>query len=468
MTIFPIILAAGQGTRMHSSLPKVLHCVAGKPMLQHVIESCQQLNVNELAIVYGHGGELVQEAISDKNIHWALQKEQKGTGHAVAQAEALIHDDMTVIIAYGDVPLIKADTLSSLAEKLKHSVLSVLTTKLDDPFGYGRIVRNDDGNILSIVEEKDATDEQRKIHEVNTGFIAAKGSDLKRWLKQIEPNNKQGEYYLTDCIALAVSEGGIVESAVCDNPLEVQGVNNRIQQAEMERAYQAIKAEELMLEGVTLLDPARIDIRGTVKAGKDVSIDVNNIFIGDVLLGDNVTIESGCVIKDAQIANNVTIQASSVIDLAIIGESCSVGPFARIRPETVLKAKAKVGNFVEIKKSTVGIGSKVSHLSYIGDTQMGSDVNIGAGTITCNYDGANKFQTIIGDNVFVGSDTQLVAPVNLARGTVIGAGSTITKDTPEDELTLSRSKQITIKGWKRPRKVSKTSTMSTAKNKEKK
>jgi bifunctional UDP-N-acetylglucosamine pyrophosphorylase/glucosamine-1-phosphate N-acetyltransferase len=437
---------------MNSSLPKVLHTIGGKPMLQHVIDSCEQLDITNMAIVYGHGGELVQDAIDDNKVHWALQKDQKGTGHAVAQAEYLIEDDAIIIIAYGDVPLIKAVTLSLLAQKLENSILSVLTTKLDNPFGYGRIVRNDNGKILSIIEEKDATDEQRKIQEVNTGFIAAKGIDLKRWLKQLEPNNNQGEYYLTDCIGLAVAEGGVVEAATCDNPLEVQGVNNRIQQAELERAYQAIKTEELMLAGVTLLDPNRIDIRGTITAGRDVSIDVNNVFIGDVVLGDNVTIESGCVIKNSQIASNTTVQANSVIDSAIIGEACDIGPFARIRPDTVLKNKAKVGNFVEIKKSTVGIGSKVSHLSYIGDTQMGDGVNIGAGTITCNYDGANKFQTIIGDDVFVGSDTQLVAPVNLAKGTVIGAGSTVTKDTPENELTLSRSKQITIKGWKRPTK----------------
>ena len=452
MKIFPIILAAGKGTRMNSSHPKVLHLIGGKPMLQHVVDSCFQLEAAEMVIVYGHGGELVREAISDKNIHWVLQADQKGTGHAVAQVETVIEDDVTVLIAYGDVPLIKADTLRLLAEKLEGSVLSVLTTYMDDPFGYGRIVRDSNGKILSIVEEKDATDEQRKIQEINTGFIAARGSDLKRWLKQLKPNNSQGEYYLTDCIALAVSEGGIVEAAVCDNPLEVQGVNNRIQQAELERAYQAIKAEDLMLAGVTLLDPARIDIRGSVRAGKDVSIDVNSVFIGDVVLGDNVTIESGCVIKDSQIGGNTTIKANSNIDSSMIGESCDIGPFARIRPETVVKAKAKIGNFVETKKSTIGIGSKVSHLSYIGDTQMGADVNIGAGTITCNYDGANKFQTIIGDNVFVGSDTQLVAPVNLAKNTVIGAGSTITKDTPEGELTLSRSKQITRKGWVRPTK----------------
>jgi len=453
MKLFPIILAAGQGTRMHSALPKVLHTIGGKPMLQHVVESCFELDVAEMAIVYGHGGELVRDAIGDQNIKWALQKDQKGTGHAVTQAETFIDNDTIVIIAYGDVPLIRSETLGLLAEKLYHSVLSILTTKLDDPFGYGRIVRDADGKILSIVEEKDATEEQRKTQEVNTGFIAAKGSDLKRWLKQIKPNNKQGEYYLTDCIELAVEEGGVVEAAVCANPLEVQGVNNRIQQAELERAYQSLQAETLMLSGVTLLDPARIDVRGSIKVGKDVSIDINNVFIGNIELGDSVTVEPGCVIKDSSIASHTTIKANSVIESAIIGKSCDIGPFARVRPETIVKDNAKVGNFVEVKKSTIGIGSKVSHLSYIGDTQMGDGVNIGAGTITCNYDGANKFQTIIGDNVFVGSDTQLVAPVNLARGTVIGAGSTITKDTPEGELTLSRSKQITIKGWQRPKKA---------------
>ncbi len=464
MNLFPIILAAGQGTRMNSSLPKVLHTIGGKPMLQHVIDCCGDLGVEKMAIVYGHGGDLVQDAINKKNIYWVLQKDQKGTGHAVAQAASLIENDATVIIAYGDVPLIKTKTLNMLANSLDSCILSVLTTKPDNPFGYGRIVRDADDKILSIVEEKDANDEQRNIKEVNTGFIAAKGVDLKRWLKQLEPNNKQGEYYLTDCIGLAVSEGGVVEAVVCDDPLEVQGVNNRIQQAELERAYQVVKTEELMLAGVTLLDPKRVDIRGILKAGKDVSIDVNTVFVGDVILGDNVTIESGCVIKNTTIANNTTIQANSIIDTAVIGEACDVGPFARIRPETVLKAKAKIGNFVEIKKSTVGQGSKVSHLTYIGDTQMGVDVNIGAGTITCNYDGANKFKTIIGDNVFVGSDTQLVAPVTLANGTVIGAGSTITKDTPENELTLSRSKQVTIKGWNRPTKNKKTANNNNKEN----
>ena len=452
MTLFPIILAAGQGTRMRSSLPKVLHPVGGKPMLHHVIDSCLELNVSSMAVVYGHGGELVRDSIQLDEVVWALQEEQLGTGHAVSQTVDYIEDDMSVLIAYGDVPLIKSSTLQDLANKLATSDLAVLTTVLDKPFGYGRIERDASGAIKAIVEEKDATDEQRLIQEINTGFIAAKGKALKRWLQKVSPNNKQGEYYLTDCIAIAVEEGGLVDSVVCEDPFEVQGVNNRSQQAELERVYQRSQAEDLMLLGVTLLDPARIDIRGKLKAGNDVSIDVNAIFIGDVELGDNVTIESGCTIKDSKIGAGTLIKANSVIDSAEIDDQCEIGPFARIRPAAKIKTGAKVGNFVEIKKSTVGAGSKVSHLSYIGDTIMGKDVNIGAGTITCNYDGVNKFQTTIGDRVFVGSDTQLVAPVNIGDGSTIGAGSTITKDTDAEKLTLSRSKQMTLRNWQRPKK----------------
>ncbi len=454
MKLIPVILAAGQGTRMNSSLPKVLHSVGGKSMLQHVINSCRSLNATKIVIVYGHGGDLVQEVISStehSDLSWTEQKEQKGTGHAVIQANEYLEDDAVIIIAYGDVPLIQTKTLKRLADQLAgDTVLTVLTTVLKNPFGYGRMMRDENNKITSIVEEKDANEEQRKITEVNSGFIAAKGKDLKRWLQQLSPENAQAEYYLTDCVELAAKEGGNVETVVCDDPFEVQGVNNRIQQAELERAYQRLQAEKLMLAGVTLIDPERCDIRGTLTAGKDVLIDINAVFIGDVSLGDNVTIEPNCVIKDCQIADNVTIKSHSNLELATIGSGCDIGPFARIRPDTVLKSNAKVGNFVEIKKSIIGEGSKVSHLSYIGDTTMGDDVNIGAGTITCNYDGANKFQTVIGNSVFVGSDTQLVAPVTVSDGATIGAGSTITKDTPEDELTLSRSKQVTIKGWQRP------------------
>lgn len=459
MTLFPIILAAGQGTRMRSSTPKVLHTIGGKPMLQHVIESCQELDVDKIAIIYGHGGEQVQQVINTANITnnaetlvWIQQKEQKGTGHAVAQAESYIDDEAVVIIAYGDVPLIKTEVLSQLANKLEEATLVVLTVVQDDPTGYGRIVRNPQGKIESIIEHKDANQEQLEIKEVNTGFIAARGRDLKRWLNDITPNNSQGEYYLTDCVALAVKEGGIVDALVCDDPLEAEGVNDRIQQVKIERAYQAMQARKLLEAGVTLYDADRIDIRGKLEAGKDVCIDVNNIFIGNVKLGDRVVIESGCVIKDAQIGDDCLVKANSVIDSAIIENNCDIGPFARVRPDTFIKENAKVGNFVEIKKSVIGKGSKVSHLSYIGDTQMGEDVNIGAGTITCNYDGVNKHLTTIGDRVFIGSDSQLVAPVSVGDDATIGAGSTITKEAPAGELTLSRSKQLTIKGWKKPQK----------------
>ncbi len=455
MNLISIILAAGQGTRMRSSLPKVLHTVGGKPMLLHVIEACRSVDSSNIVIVYGHGGDMVQQTISTMttvdDLSWAEQKEQKGTGHAVLQAEKYMDDDAIVVIAYGDVPLIKAETLKSLADTLKQgSDMAVLTTLFDDPSGYGRIIRDKQGLVERIVEEKDANNEQRRIKEVNTGFLAAKGKDLKRWLHQINPDNAQAEYYLTDCVSLAVNEGGKVDAVVCEDSIEVKGVNNRKQQAELERAYQNSQAEALMQAGVTLLDPNRIDVRGSLRVGKDVLIDVNAVFTGNVTLGNNVCIEAGCVIHNSHIADNVTIKAHSVLESATIGENCDVGPFARIRPETVLKANAKVGNFVEIKKSTIGKNSKVSHLSYIGDTQMDEAVNIGAGTITCNYDGANKFQTTIGNNVFVGSDTQLVAPVHVKEGATIGAGSTITKDAPENELTLSRSKQVTIKGWQRP------------------
>ncbi len=454
MKLFPIILAAGQGTRMYSQLPKVLHSIGGQAMLQHVINACKSLNTESVAIVYGHGGEKVQAAITDKNIQWVLQSEQKGTGHAVDQARNLIDDDLIVIVAYGDVPLIKSETLQQLVNNLSSSDLTVLTTVLDDPTGYGRIVRNSQGTIECIIEEKDADDEAKKITEVNTGFIAARGKQLKKWLAKLSPDNAQGEYYLTDCIALAVESGGSVKAVVCDDPMEVQGVNNRIQQAQLEREYQKNQAEKLMLQGASLADPGRLDIRGKVSVGQDVFIDINVIFNGDVILGNNVVIESACVITNSTIADNVTIKANSVLEDAQVGANCDVGPFARLRPGAVLEASAKVGNFVEIKKSIIGQGSKVSHLSYIGDTQMGSNVNIGAGTITCNYDGVNKFKTIIGDNAFIGSDSQLVAPVEIGKGATIGAGSTITKDAPADELSFARSKQTVLKGWKRPVKQS--------------
>ena len=451
MKIIPIILAAGKGTRMNSSLPKVLHPIGGKPMLEHVIDCCRALDAERVSIVYGHGAELVQETIgSADDLCWALQKDQLGTGHAVLQAKEFIDDDAIIIIAYGDVPVIKAETLRLLEQDIKAgSDLSILTTKLANPKGYGRIIRDDLGKMTSIVEEKDATDKQRLIDEGNTGFLAAKGKDLLRWLDLIKSDNAQGEYYLTDCIALASNEGANVTTVLCEHELEVLGVNDRSQQSILEREYQRLQTDKLLQSGVSIIDPKRCDVRGVLTAGKDVVIDVNNVFLGNVILGDNVVIEPNCIIQDCRIADNVTIKANSVLESAIIGNHCDIGPFARVRPETVIKDHAKVGNFVEIKKTLIGEGSKVSHLSYIGDTTMGKSVNIGAGTITCNYDGANKFQTVIGNNVFVGSDTQLVAPVTLGDGANIGAGSTITRDAPAETLTLSRSKQINIKGWKR-------------------
>ncbi len=459
MNIFPIILAAGQGTRMRSALPKVLHPIAGKPMLQHVVEACSVLQNNQIAchmaIVYGHGGELVRERIQGENLNWALQSVQKGTGHAVSQAIHLVDNDDVVLVAYGDVPLIRSTTLQALAQGLGAAALCILTTELADPHGYGRIVRNADGLVQAIVEEKDASDAQRQIREVNTGFIAARGADMKRWLQQLTPQNAQGEYYLTDCVSLAVAEGGSINTVLCPDPVEVEGANNRVQLARLERACQQRQVEKLMLAGVTVADPMRLDIRGTVTTGQDVFLDVNVVLIGKVKFGNNVTVEAGCVIQDAEIGDNTHIKAYSVIESALIAENCDIGPFARLRPGTVLAAKAKIGNFVETKKAIIGKGSKVNHLSYIGDTNMGDNVNIGAGTITCNYDGANKHKTVIGNEVFVGSCTQLVAPVSIGDGATIGAGSTITKDAPAGELTLSRAKQMTLKGWQRPVKEKK-------------
>ncbi len=454
MRCLPVILAAGKGTRMRSSLPKVLHPIAGKPMLQHVVDMCGQLNQDRLVVVYGHGGDQVPNALHDTDhiIHWMLQQEQLGTGHALMQALEVINDDDLVLVAYGDVPLVRTETLQALSTAAEQASLSILTTRLEQPTGYGRIVRNTDGFIESIIEEKDATDEIRCINEVNTGFMAATGSNFKRWLEQITPNNAQGEYYLTDCVALAVAEGGHVAAVVCPDPVEVQGVNNRLQQAQLERAYQLRQANALMEAGVTLMDPARIDIRGELTAGNDVTLDINIVIKGKVTLGHNVVVGPNCILENCHIADGVTIHANSIIESAEIANHCNIGPFARLRPGTILSKNARIGNFVEIKKSHIGEDSKVNHLSYIGDSQMGARVNIGAGTITCNYDGVNKHQTIIGDDVFVGSSSQLVAPVTLGNKAMIGAGSTITKDASADSLTLSRAKQLTLKGWQRPTK----------------
>ena len=446
-----IILAAGKGTRMYSELPKVLHKVAGKPMLGHVIDCAKELSPDTIHVVIGHGAELVQTTLSEENILWCLQKEQLGTGHAVQQALPNIDDQQNVLILYGDVPLLTTDTLKTLLADLANNQLVLLSAKLNDPTGYGRIVR-ENKNVKCIVEQKDADSETLKVKEINSGILASNAGKLKHWLSKTNNNNTQKEYYLTDCIELAVNEQNSVEAIICDNEEEILGVNNKQHLAYVERVFQSQMANQLMLNGVTLIDPTRIDVRGNLLTGKDVEIDINSLFIGENVLGDGVTIGSNAVIINSQINAGTRIHANCHIENANIGEKCELGPFARIRPETVLAENVKVGNFVEVKKSDVKTGSKINHLSYIGDSELGKNVNIGAGTITCNYDGANKHRTIIGDNVFVGSDTQFIAPVTIGNGATIGAGSTITKDSPEQKLTLARSKQITIDSWQRPKK----------------
>ncbi|MDP0255405.1 bifunctional UDP-N-acetylglucosamine diphosphorylase/glucosamine-1-phosphate N-acetyltransferase GlmU [Glaesserella parasuis] len=446
-----VILAAGKGTRMYSDLPKVLHPIAGKPMIKHVIDTAKQLSAKQIHLIYGHGGDLLQQRLSAEPVNWVLQAEQLGTGHAMQQAAPFFADDENILMLYGDAPLITATTLEKLIAAKPENGIALLTVVLDNPTGYGRIIR-ENGSVVAIVEQKDANPEQLKIQEINTGVMVASGASFKKWLSQLDNNNAQGEYYITDVIAMANRDGYKVEAVQATNLMEVEGANNRLQLAALERYYQKIQAEKLLLAGVTIIDPARFDLRGTVTHGKDVVIDVNVILEGSIQLGNNVKIGAGSVLKNVVLGDNVEIKPYSVLEDSVIGESADVGPFARLRPGTELAAKAHVGNFVEIKKSTIGEGSKVGHLTYIGDSEIGANVNIGAGTITCNYDGANKFKTIIGDNVFVGSDTQLVAPVTVASGATIGAGSTITKDVAADELVITRVPQRHIQGWQRPTK----------------
>lgn len=446
-----VILAAGKGTRMYSDLPKVLHPIAGKPMVKHVIDTAKQLSAKQIHLIYGHGGDLLQQRLSAEPVNWVLQAEQLGTGHAMQQAAPFFADDENILMLYGDAPLITATTLEKLIAAKPENGIALLTVVLDNPTGYGRIIR-ENGSVVAIVEQKDANPEQLKIQEINTGVMVASGASFKKWLSQLDNNNAQGEYYITDVIAMANRDGYKVEAVQATNLMEVEGANNRLQLAALERYYQKIQAEKLLLAGVTIIDPARFDLRGTVTHGKDVVIDVNVILEGSIQLGNNVKIGAGSVLKNVVLGDNVEIKPYSVLEDSVIGESADVGPFARLRPGTELAAKAHVGNFVEIKKSTIGEGSKVGHLTYIGDSEIGANVNIGAGTITCNYDGANKFKTIIGDNVFVGSDTQLVAPVIVASGATIGAGSTITKDVAADELVITRVPQRHIQGWQRPTK----------------
>lgn len=449
-----VILAAGQGTRMKSSLPKVLHPLAGLPLVQHVINTSKELKPQTINVVYGHGGEQVKNTINDDDINWVLQKEQLGTGHAVDQVSDQLKDGQVVLILYGDVPLIHLDTLADLLNQASDGI-ALLTVHLDNPQGYGRIVRNKNGQVENITEEKDASNEVKKIHEVNTGILAVKANLLKNWLSQLDNSNAQKEYYLTDVIAMAVKDNFTVHTTHPDNEFEVMGVNNRIQLAELERHYQHEQATRFMTNGITLADPTRIDIRGKVAHGKDIFIDVNTIIEGNVSIGNNVSIGANCVIRNSKIADDVEILPMSILDNASVGKGSKVGPFARLRPGAVLSDNTHIGNFVEIKKSFIGIGSKVNHLTYVGDSLIGKNVNIGAGTITCNYDGANKHQTIIEDDVFVGSATQLVAPVKIGKNATIGAGSTITTDVNQGELAITRVKQKSISGWTRPVKVNK-------------
>ncbi len=452
-----VILAAGQGKRMRSTLPKVLHPIAGRPMLEHVLTSAKALEGDHRTIlVLGHGGEFVQEFLSKTAFQakTALQSEQKGTGHAVLQACDQLSDDPVTLILYGDVPLIQTQTLQQLAGLAASGGLGLLTQHMANPTGYGRILRNQDGDVSGIVEEKDASAEIRQITEINTGFMALPTEKLKGWLKQLKPNNAQGEYYLTDVIALAVAEGVPVYTTQASNDWETVGVNSRAQLADLERVWQRELANRLLESGVTLLDPSRIDIRGELQCGTDVQIDIGCVFEGKVILGSGVSVGPHCVIKDAVIDANVKIQAFSHIDQATVGAGSVIGPYARLRPGTVLAEEVHVGNFVEIKNSDVGAGSKANHLAYVGDATIGKKVNIGAGTITCNYDGVNKHRTIIEDEAFIGSDSQLVAPVTVGKGATLGAGTTLTKDAPANQLTVTRVKQVSL-NWQRPTKKSK-------------
>lgn len=447
-----VILAAGQGSRMKSALPKVLHSVAGRPMLHHVIGTARQLGAEKIHTVIGHGGDKVRETTTESLVNWVVQEQQLGTGHAVAQTLPHLPDDARVLILYGDVPLTRADTLNAMVESLDDSTLSLLTVTLDNPQGYGRIVRDAEGKVTSIVEQKDASKDQLAIREVNTGILAVAAKHLKTWLPALSNANAQGEYYLTDIIAMAVAHNLEISVSQPEDSFEVQGVNNRLQLAELERWFQKREAERLMTEGATLADPARVDVRGELTIGNDILIDVNVVFEGRVSLGNNVSVGPGCVIRDAVIADGVQIHAHSVIEGAVIGINAQIGPFARIRPGTELAANTKVGNFVETKKTVLGEGSKINHLSYVGDASLGRNVNVGAGTITCNYDGVNKFRTVIGDGVFVGSNTSLVAPVRIGAGVTVGAGSTITRNVDDNELAVARARQRNIEGWERPKK----------------
>jgi len=450
-----IILAAGKGTRMHSSKPKVLHEVGGQAILAHVITCAKALKPSKIIVVYGFGGEIVREAFAHEPITWVNQAEQLGTGHAVQQAAPYLALDAHSLVLLGDVPLVDVKACEALI-MLAEEKLAILSFNKADPTGYGRMIRSGQQNVTAIVEHKDATEAQRAITEVNTGIMAMPNKHLIKWLSQLTNNNAQGEYYLTDIVALAVQQNVDVVAEITEDEWSVTGINSKVDLALIERVYQSRIAQQLLQQGVTLKDPARIDIRGQVVCGRDVEIDVNCLFEGNVTIGDNVTVAANCVIKNAVIASGTKIAAFTHIDDTKVGENSRIGPFARLRPGTVLESDTHVGNFVELKNAQVDVGSKINHLSYVGDATIGKQVNIGAGTITCNYDGANKFRTIIEDGAFIGSDTQLVAPVVVGKNATIAAGSTITRDAPADALTLCRARdQKSILGWKRPEKIKK-------------
>ena len=452
MPLTVVILAAGQGKRMASDLPKVLQPLAGRPLLAHVVATARALKPEAIHVVYGHGGERVREAFAGEEIRWALQAEQKGTGHALMQAMPGVPDGHALLVLYGDVPLMRAETLGGLVARAGPATLALLSARLADPAGYGRVIRDGAGRVVRIVEEKDANREERAIDEINTGVLAAPAAKLRAWLGALKADNAQGEYYLTDCIGAAVRDGCAIDAVVADTPSEVLGVNDKLQLAEAEAAHRRSRAAELMRAGVTVVDPARLDLRGEVSCGRDVVLDVNVILEGKVRLGDRVKIGPNCLLRDCEIGDDSEVIANCYLEGLAAGARCVIGPFARVRRGTRLADGAHLGNFVEVKNSTLGAGSKANHLTYLGDSTIGSHVNVGAGTVTCNYDGANKHRTEIGDGAFIGSGAMLVAPVTVGKDATIGAGSTITKPAPAGKLTVERSRQVTIEDWKRPEK----------------
>lgn len=454
MSTTVIILAAGKGTRMRSNLPKVLQPLAGRPLLGHVIETAKKLNANSIITIYGHGGDTVQHAFQHEQVEWVEQAEQLGTGHAVQMTLPVLQHNGMALILSGDVPCVTEDTLQRLLDASKDTGIGLVTLTLADASGYGRIVREHD-QIQAIVEHKDASDEQRQIKEINTGIYCVSNAKLHEWLPKLSNNNAQGEYYLTDIVAMAIADGLEVASVEPQMPFEVEGVNDRVQLAALEREFQAYQAKQLMQQGVHLIDPARFDLRGTLQVGQDVRIDINVIIEGDCKLGDGVEIGAGCVIKNTTIAAGTKVQPYSIFDNAVVGENTQIGPFARLRPGAKLAAEVHIGNFVEIKNSSIGLGSKANHFTYLGDAEIGAGSNIGAGTITCNYDGANKFKTIIGDAAFIGSNSSLVAPVQIGNGATVGAGSVITQNVADNSLAFERSKQLMKENYQRPQKLKK-------------